>query len=124
MLHDEPDPMDPSLRIVSRIPLVELWNDEGRLDAVRVGPVGEADIARLLGEPGTSLAVADAGKPLRWVNSRERFDFWKTEVKRRLVAPEATGFRVEDFQGGYCYVATEWRVGAASSSVILLERQH
>ena len=47
---------------------------------------------RLLGADGDcqklSVAVeADARLPLRWVPVRERFDFWKTEVKRHLVAP-------------------------------------
>src|SRR6266478_2483510 len=40
--------MDPSHRIVTRMPLTELWNDHGQVDAVRAGRVGEAEIVRLL----------------------------------------------------------------------------
>src|SRR5258705_12385456 len=101
--------MDATQRIVTGMPLTELWNDHGRVDAVRAGRVGEADIVRLLREAGSSFIVANPGMPLRWVPAHEGFEFWKTDVKRHLVASDAKGFRLEDFPGLYCYVATEWR---------------
>src|SRR5690242_7391765 len=117
--------MEPTRRTVWQRPLDKLWDDVGRtLDAVREGLLGAAEIARLLSEAEVRFAVADLGKPLCWVPARERFDFWETEVKQRLVAPEAVSndLRPEEFPGGYCYVASEWRIGSGPS-VILLEKR-
>ena len=53
------------------------------------------------------------------------YQFWKLEVKVRLVEPDKDGgvFRLEDFPGEYCFIASEWRDGA-EASVILLEKYH
>lgn len=115
--------MDPAKRVVTHIPLTELWTKEGRVDAVRGGPLGEAEIAALLRDTPSTFVVASPGEPLRWVAVRDRYDFWKTEVKCRLVARDATSFRLEDFPGSYCYVATEWRTDSGPH-VIVLEKHH
>ena len=86
------------------------------------GLLGEADIVQLLRD-GTSFVIAEAGEPLRWISEGDRFDFWKTEVKRRLVAPDAGGFYLDDYPGQYCYVAALWH-GVPSGSVIVLEKHH
>ena len=62
--------MDPSQRVVVQMPLTELWNEEGRVDAALVGPVGEPELTLLLTE-GATFVVADPGLPLRWVPARE-----------------------------------------------------
>jgi hypothetical protein len=82
--------MDTAQRIVTQTPLTELWNTDGPLDACRAENLGETDIKRLL-RNGSSFVVAEAGQPLRWISEGDRFAFWKTEVKCRLVAPDADG---------------------------------
>jgi hypothetical protein len=114
--------MDFARRIVAGTPLPELWNSNGLLDARRAENVGETDIAQLLRD-GSSFVVAEAGLPLRWISRGDRFAFWNTEVKCRLVAADADEFRFDDYPGNYCYVATLWK-GASSASVIVLERHH
>lgn len=109
-------------RIVISTPLTELWNRNGVLDAHRAEYVGETDIVRLLRD-GSTFVVAAAGQPLVWVSDADRFAFWKTEVKCRLVAPDADGFRPGDFPGNYCYIAAMWEC-ASSASVIVLEKHH
>ena len=114
--------MDTRQKIVTQIPLSELWNSGGPLDAFRVEGVGEAAIVRLLRD-GSSFVVADVGLPLRWISEDDRFAFWKTEVRCRLAAPDADDFRLDDYPGSYCYVAAMWKC-ASTVPVIVLEKHH
>jgi hypothetical protein len=114
--------MDSTQRIVTCMPLTELWNNKGQLDAGRAENVGETDIVQLLRD-GSSFVVAEVGQPLRWISESDRFAFWKAEVKCRLVAPDADGFHPDDYPGNYCYVAAMWK-GASSASVVVLEKHH
>jgi hypothetical protein len=79
-------------RIVTCLPLTELWTCEGPLDARPAERAGATEIEHLLRD-GSRFTLADAGKPLRWILAADRFSFWKAEVKCRLVAPEADRFR-------------------------------
>jgi hypothetical protein len=115
--------MDPSQRVVTQTPLTELWDESGRVQAIRSRVLGEPEITRLLTQTECPFVVADPGMPLRWVRMHDRFTFWKTEVKPRLVPGNVTAFHREDFPGGYCYVATEW-LGSAGAEAILLEKHH
>ncbi|MGN1289127.1 MAG: hypothetical protein ACI4XG_21455 [Bradyrhizobium sp.] len=114
--------MDIGQRIVTQTPLTELWDSNGTLDAHRIEPVGEAEIVRLLGD-GSAFVVADAGLPLRWIAADDRFAFWKGEVKHRLVAPDNPRIQLDNYRGGYCYVATMWTC-ASMGSVVVLEKHH
>ena len=114
--------MDPKHRIVTHIPLTELWNDQGRLDAPRGGRIGSAEIQQLLhGE--LAFVIADVGLPLQWVHGKDVFSFWKSEVKPRLVEPTTLRFRLGDFAGSYCYSATHW-AQANGSGIVLFEKHH
>jgi hypothetical protein len=115
--------MDSAQRIVTDIPLTELWNSKGdAMDACRAVCVGETDITQLL-RSGSSFVVADVGQPLQWISEANRFAFWKTEVKERLVSPDADGFNLDDYSGNYCYVASVWTF-ASSAPIIVLEKHH
>jgi hypothetical protein len=114
--------VDTAHKIVTQTPLTELWNSEGPLDARRAENLGEADIKRLLRD-GSSFVIAETGQPLRWISEGDRFAFWKTEVKCRLVSPDADGFHLDDYPGNYCYVAAMWKC-ASTAAVIVLEKHH
>src|SRR4051812_37495815 len=114
--------MDTRQKIVTQMPLSELWNSGGPLDAFRVEGLGEADIVRLLRD-GSSFVVADVGLPLRWISEDDRFAFWKTEVRSRLVAADADGFCLDDYPGSYCYIAAMWKC-ASTVPVIVPEKHH
>ena len=114
--------MDAALRIVLQAPLTELWDSSGPLDARRTKGLGESDIVRLL-QDGSSFVIAEVGKPLKWIPREDRFAFWKTEVKRRLVSPNADRFQLDDYPDNYCYVAAMWE-RLSDKPIIVLEKSH
>jgi hypothetical protein len=114
--------MHPSQRIVTCLPLPELWDAEGPCNARRIRSVGNKEIIQLLRDE-LCFVVADVGQPLRWIMDRDRFAFWTAELKPRLVAPDATRFRLDDYPGGYCYVASEWQC-ETNRAVVVLEKHH
>jgi hypothetical protein len=114
--------MDFARRVVTCLPLTELWKSEGPLD-VRPGErVGVTEVEQLLRD-GASLVVADVGKPLRWIPAADRFSFWKTEVRSRLIARDTDRFSLDDYPDSYCYVATSWS-GTLPMPIIVLETHH
>jgi hypothetical protein len=114
--------VDPAKRIVTRLPLTELWNSAGIVVARRVGDIGRADIVRLL-QDGSSFVVADVGQPLLWIAYEDRFAYWKAKISCRLVGPEAVGFYLEDYPEHYCYTAAMWEC-ASSTHVIVVQKYH
>ena len=79
--------MLPEQRVVTVLPLPELWNDRGPVVATRGAALGEPEIAQLMAEAGATFVVADVGHALAWVPGHERFAFWRRDVKGRVVAP-------------------------------------
>ena len=114
--------MDATLKIVTQIPLVELWRDDGFTTTSRERWLAADDIASLLRVGRIQFVVADVGTPLRWISLGDCYDFWKREVQPHLAAPESKT-SLDDFPGGYCYFASEWssRDGAP---IIVCERHH
>ncbi|MES2792805.1 MAG: hypothetical protein V4719_24540 [Planctomycetota bacterium] len=117
--------MDNAARIVTRLPLTELWDENGTISAVKIRMLGVNDVAAKLRESKIQFVVADGGHSIVWTPLGECNDFWKKEVKSRIVEPtEAVkGFFIESFPGAYCYIAFEWFV-VGMPPVILLEKHH
>lgn len=117
--------MRPELRIVTRLPLTSLWNDQGDLDLEKQRYVGVAQIANHLRQGDVRFVVANGGDRLNWVSHENVYRFWKEEVKPHLVEPESVeeGFRLEDYPSEYCFTASEWK-GPGQLIVILLEKYH
>jgi hypothetical protein len=114
--------MGPRLPIVTKLPLAELWNDNGPLEAMQLAGVGEDGVRTQL-RLGAHGVVASVGKPLRWLRGAEFAEWWKSEARPRLVAPEVDSFRLEDFPGERCWSASEWRL-VDGSTAILFEEHH
>lgn len=113
--------MDPSLRVVMRIPMEELWDTEGDSAAARRRSLGGIDIAAMLRQGVVRFVVADCGEPMRWIPPSRCYEFWKSEVKPRIV--ETATFDQAEFPGAYCYAASEWNDGRATP-LVLLEMYH
>lgn len=107
---------------ITKLLLEELWNEKGNLNAQRVlSGLNAADVTEMI-KAGTTFVVADVGLPPRWIDPAHRFEFWKTEVKPRLAEADRPIF-LERYPGGYCYLASKWRL-PDELSLIVLERLH
>jgi hypothetical protein len=116
--------MEPEQRIVVSMPLDEIWDERGPVAATRGRTLGLQEIAALLSSEAVQFVVANGGSPPRWIRFDDRFTFWKTEVKVRLVPADAEKFYLGDYPGEYCYVPTEWRRSVGQSTIVLLECHH
>ena len=103
--------MKASLRIVNRLPLEELWDEHGDTSALLVRAVGKEEIRTLLRLGPVRFVVANVGDPLKWVEAKDRFQWWKEELKPHLAEPEVEHFYQEDWPDEYFYTADEWRRG-------------
>jgi hypothetical protein len=117
--------MIPAERVVTAIPVRELWDPQGTLPLTRSRLLSASDLKAQLRTHSVRFAVADTGLPLRWVEPRDAANFWKREVQPRLIDPTATeaGFTPDSFPGGYAYIASEWSLDNAPAAV-LLEKYH
>jgi hypothetical protein len=79
-------------RIVTRMPLTELWDDGGTLTGERVRNLDETDLVELLSSGPVQFLVADPGLKLRWIPTPERFEFWKT-VRPQIAQAEKPIYR-------------------------------
>jgi hypothetical protein len=110
----------PDQRIVTRLPLTELWDTQGRLGLRRMRPLGREQIADLLREGPVRFVRANSGLPLEWIPAEDCYSFWKEEVKAHLVEPEGEKrIYLDDFPGEYCYIAEEWGEGELDRVVVL-----
>lgn len=119
--------MRPDRRVVTRLPLSELWDAEGILQVEKRRIVGCEQVVELLRRGGVRFVLANCGNPLKWIAEKETYRYWREEVKPHLVEPAAAenGFRLEDWPGEYCFVASEWSGrGDATESIVLLETHH
>lgn len=115
--------MNANLRIVMQIPMIELWDSSGNSIPAKQRVLRSSDIVALLRQGLVRFVVAECGEPLQWIPPLQSYDFWKSEVKPRIVESETETFDRADFPGAYCYVASEWMDGQ-SLPLVLLEMYH
>jgi hypothetical protein len=117
--------MRPDQRVVTRLPLTELWDAHGILPMERRRAVGREQVADLLRSGRVRFVLANCGDPLRWIPPDDSYRFWKEEVKSHLVEPDVAerGFRLEEWPGESCFVGTVWGEGDPEN-VVLLEIHH
>lgn len=113
--------MNQSHRIVTQLPLEELWVGQRLISTIKIRDVGAAAIADHLRTGKVRFVVADIGRPLEWIPTSETFDFWKEELQPHLATSE--GAKLQDFPDNYCYFASEWR-SYFGETIILLSKAH
>jgi len=116
--------VDPSLRVVTRIPLTELWDERKSLDAHRGRYLTREELHILMRGPSVRFVVADVGHKLRWIPEAERFVFWKAELRPHLVE-NPDHIDVDRYPEGLGLLASEWiSSDTEGSPIVLLERYH
>jgi hypothetical protein len=115
--------MEPKQRVVTRLPLEEVWREDGALASVqKLRTLQAQDVADLLRVGPVNFVVADVGTPLRWIDSTDCYRFWSTEINVHLAAPDQK-CTLDEFPGGYFYVASEWR-RKEKFPIVVVERHH
>lgn len=108
-------------RIVTKIPLAELWDESGTIEGERVRNLDPNALLGLVRSGSVQFVVADCGLKLDWVPTARRFEFWKM-VRPQIVDPTKP-ISLGNFPNETAYVASEWR-GRAGECLVLLERHH
>jgi len=116
--------MQKHLRIVTGIPLSEVWDEHGQVSAERLRSLAQEDLRQLVQAGTVKFVVANAGHPLRWVSSEESQVFWKLEVRPHLVVEPDRPFDIYGYPEGYCYVASEWHATNETQTIVVLEQHH
>ena len=114
--------MDANLRVVTQLPLQELWNDDGPLTATRERSLTGTDIKTLLRAGPVQFVVADVGTKLVWISQADACRFRKDEVTSHVTTNSKV--ILDDYPGGYCYFASAWKRPKDPSIIVLLEKSH
>ena len=113
--------MDINLRVVTHLPLRELWRGDEFSSTAREKSLTHDDVRAFLTSGPVQFVVADVGMAPRWIPESECFDFWKNEAKPHLAS--GTRASLNEFPGGYCYFASQWE-GETTAPIVLLEKHH
>jgi hypothetical protein len=111
-----------SQRIITTLPLSELWDDNGLIEARRSRDLTAYDLRDLLRNGRVRFMVADVGAKPVWIPPGECFRFWKAEVQAHLADPQQR-VPLDEFPEAFCYFASEW-VTSDGPPVVVLERLH
>lgn len=115
--------MDPSLKVVTAMPLHELWRSDGSPIEPRGLLLSRKNIRELLRLGPIEFVIADAGLALQWIPISDCYKFWRAMVKPHLAEPDSKA-RLEEFPDQYCYFASQWREPNSKTPIVLLERYH
>ena len=76
--------VDINLKVVTHLPLRELWRADGFSTTARGKSLTPDDVREFLTSGPVQFVVADVGVAPRWIPASECFDFWKREAKPHL----------------------------------------
>jgi hypothetical protein len=113
--------MRPDQKIITQIPLTELWDEGGTVTDQRVRNLDVSHITELLRTAAVQFVVADCGLKLKWIPTQQRLEFWKT-VQPHIAEPGKPIY-LKQFPDEIAYSASEWR-GLAGECPVLLEKHH
>lgn len=113
--------MRPDQRIVTKMPLTELWDHSGTLANKRGVNLAQSGVAELLRTCLVQFILADCGLALKWIPIEQRFEFWK-KVRQQIAHPEKPIY-LKQFPNETAYIASQWR-GQVGECLVLLEKHH
>ena len=113
--------LKPDQRIVTKLPLTEVWDENGTLHGGRVRHLDQNLIRELVRTGTVQFIVANCGTKLNWIAVNDRFEFWKTV--RQQIADPSQPIYLKQFPNETAYIASEWH-GSAGECLILLEAHH
>jgi hypothetical protein len=114
--------VDNNKKIVTQLPLINLWKDKENIFAHREKYLSADDVKEAIKMYPVEFVVANVGEKLKWISYDKSFDFWKTELKPHL-ANIINKIDLDSFPDNYVYVASEW-TREMQTPIILLEKYH
>ncbi len=114
--------MNNNQKIVTRIPLKNLWTDIEDIYAYREKYLTVDNIRATLKSYPVEFVVAEVGQKLNWISYGRSIDFWKREVKQHL-ANDIDNINLDKFPDNYAYIASEW-TREIQTPIVLLEKYH
>jgi hypothetical protein len=112
--------VDSALRIVDRLPLRELWDANGSVAASRGANLSGDQVREHLRVSDRGV-VATIGQRPRWLHGPELFEWWKNEARLRLVDPELSAWRLEDYPDERCWIASAWTLDDGATAIAFEE---
>lgn len=109
-------------KLVTSIPLAELWDQTGILDFKRERFLNADEVKQWITQAELRFVIANLSHPLNWIDKKAKFDFWKSELKEHLCENPSIGCHLEDFIGEYFYFASLWTTN--TERVIVVEKYH
>jgi hypothetical protein len=114
--------MNPEDRIVMKIPVEKIWNDQAELDLERVSYLSKMELMQILRNGPVQFVLADVGKKLMWIDQSTCHSFWKNEIQLHFVENPAKIF-LNQLPNEYAYLASRWGT-MMNAPVVLLEKLH
>jgi hypothetical protein len=114
--------MDASERVITELPLLELWDRHGPVAAERRRNLTAADMRDLLKRGAVRFVVADVGAKPVWIPESRCFEFWKNDVQTHFADIQERP-NLDEFAGAFFYFASEWAM-SNGPPIVVLERQH
>lgn len=114
--------MDPDKRIVTVIPLEELWNSEGAVEAYRLGIMSRVEVTNLIKTSKVSFVVANVGQKLEWISTENCYEFWKSHIKDHVVE-DLSEIEYDLNPKGFVFVASRW-ISNNKFPIVTLEKYH
>ena len=115
--------MDNALRIVTCLPLQELWWPDGFANTKRIRALGEYEIKSLLSSGPVQFVTLDVGSSPQWTRLGDSHEYWKREVKPHLAEIESRAPHSQ-YPNDYCYFASQWESRGPDVRIVVLEKHH
>ena len=115
--------MKTALRVVTRLPLQELWWPDGFATTNCIRSLGKDEISSLLRAGPIQFVTVDVGSALQWIPVEDCHEYWKREVKPHLAEMESHA-PLSQFPNDYCYFASQWESRDPTTMIVVLEKHH
>jgi len=111
------------VNIVRVLPLKSLSSPSVPMGAERKRDLSKSNISNLLRQSRVvQFIVVDVGQVPMEIPKDECHRFWKEDVKSHVA--DSARIELGEFEGGYCYFASEWGLDREGVPLVVLEKQH
>lgn len=98
---------DFSLKIVTKLPIEKLWNENNYIDSTREKNLTKNELINIIKKSPLKFVIADIGHKLKWIPLDKCYKFWKLEIKDNLIKIYDK-IELESFPSDYAYLASKW----------------